>query len=86
MFEFGLFLALIGGLLGIGLSRASVKKKFPALADYHLDVVAVIVLVIGLVLTAAEHYRSERARRESVGARPDCPILGFQTSKNGALQ
>ena len=65
MFEFGLFVALAGGLLGIGLSRTGVKKKFPALADYHLDVVAVVVLVVGLLLTAVEHYRSERALRES---------------------
>jgi len=65
MFAIGLITALIGGLLGIGLSRERVKKRFPAVGDYHLDIVAVIILVVGLILSAVEHQRSEQALRES---------------------
>jgi hypothetical protein len=65
MFEIGLIVALVGGLLGVGLSRDRVKRRFPAVGDYHLDIVAVILLVVGLALSAFDHYGSELALRES---------------------
>ena len=52
------------GLLSIGLSREAVKVRFPVVGDYCLDTGAVILLMLGLVLSAFEHYRSERSLQE----------------------
>ena len=63
LFWSGLVVALVGGLLLIGLSLQAVKLRFPVVGDYYLDVAAVLAFV-GLVLVAVEHYRSERSFRE----------------------
>jgi hypothetical protein len=60
MFWLYLVFALIAGLLSIGASRESVKRRYPAVRDYHLDIVAFVVLVILLVMSAVEHSYSER--------------------------
>ena len=66
MFWLGLLIALIAliaGLLSIGASRDSVKRRYPAVRDYHLDIVALAVLLIGLVMSAVENIRSDRELR-----------------------
>ena len=60
MFWVGLLIALIGGLLSVGLSRGTVKSRYPAVGDYHLDVVALVLLVVGLLLSALDHISTER--------------------------
>lgn len=64
LFWLGLFVALFGGLLSVGLSREAVKLRFPVVGDYYLDVAAVLLLICGLVLSAVEHYRSARTMHE----------------------
>jgi hypothetical protein len=64
LFWLGLIIALVGGLLSIGLSREAVKVRFPIVGDYYLDVAAAILLVAGLILSAVEHYRSAKSFRE----------------------
>jgi hypothetical protein len=56
----GLVIALLSGLTGIGLSRESVKRRFPRVADLHLDWFAIGVLFLGLGVSAAGHLRAER--------------------------
>jgi hypothetical protein len=60
MFWLGLVIAFFGGGLSIGLSRKSLKQRYPAVRDYHLDILALAVLVIGLAISAVEHIHSER--------------------------
>lgn len=59
MFWFGLLIALVAGLLSIELSREAVKRRHPAIREYHLDIAAVMLLIVGLVLSALEHRASE---------------------------
>jgi hypothetical protein len=63
MFWIGLLIALFGGLLSVGLSRERVKQRYPAIGDYHLDVVALAVLAIGFVVLAVDHFQSDRSIR-----------------------
>jgi hypothetical protein len=64
LFWFALLVALVGGLLTIGLSREAVKLRFPVVGDYYLDLAAVILLIVGLIAAGLEHYRSDRTVRE----------------------
>jgi len=61
VFWLGLLIALIGGLLSVGLSRERVKRRYTAIGDYHLDVAALAVLVVGLIVSALDHVGSERS-------------------------
>lgn len=61
MFWLGLLIALLGGLLSVGLSRERVKQRYAKIGDYHLDVAALAVLVLGLVVSAIDHWHSERS-------------------------
>jgi len=61
MFRLGLVIALIGGLLSVGLSRERVKQRYTPVGDYHLDVAALAVLVLGLLVSAVDHLQSERS-------------------------
>ena len=60
MFWLGLVIALVGGLLSVGLSRETVKQRYPAIRDYHLDVAALAVLIVGLLVSAIDHLGSQR--------------------------
>jgi hypothetical protein len=64
MFWLGLATALLGGLFSIGLSRDTVRSRYKAIGDYHLDAIAIAVLLIGLVVTAVDHFQSERLLNE----------------------
>lgn len=59
MFWVGLLTAFVGGLLSIGLSRDAAKARRPAIKDYHLDFVGLVVLVVGLVMPAVDHRSTE---------------------------
>ncbi len=60
MFWVGLLIALLGGLLSVGLSRETAKSRYPAVKDYHLDVVGLVLLFVGLVVSALDHVSTER--------------------------
>ena len=64
MFWLGLATALLGGLFSLGLSRDTVRSRYKAIGDYHLDAVAIAVLLVGLVVTAVDHFQSERLLNE----------------------
>jgi len=59
VFWFGISIALIAGLISIGLSRETVKRRFSVVKDFHLDIVALVLLFIGLIVSGYEHYQSE---------------------------
>ena len=60
MFWLGLLIALITGLVRIGLSREWAKRRFPWIRDLQLDVVAMVLLVLGLFLSVLG-YREQTA-------------------------
>jgi len=55
MFWFGLFIAFIAGFIGIGLSREWVKRKFPTIQEKQLDLIALVILAIGLVISSIDY-------------------------------
>lgn len=55
MFWLGIGIALIAGILSIGLARERIRKRFPRLAELHLDLVALGLLIVGLVLSSIHH-------------------------------
>lgn len=59
-FWIGLVISLFGGLLGIGLFREYIKLNFPLINDLHLDFGALVILIIGLVITAIDHLKQSR--------------------------
>jgi len=59
-FWIGLFISLFGGLIGIGLFREWIKLNLPLINDFYLDFVALIILIIGLVITAIDHSKQSR--------------------------
>ncbi len=54
-FWIGLCISLLGGLIGIGLFRELIKLNYPTINDSHLDLTALIILIIGLIITAIDH-------------------------------
>ncbi|UCE49372.1 MAG: hypothetical protein JSW47_04355 [Phycisphaerales bacterium] len=56
----GWLVAIVAGVLGIGLSRDALKRKYHRIQEYHLDIVAFIVLVIALAVSAIQHFNSVR--------------------------
>jgi len=61
MFWLGLVIALLAGVASIGASRESVKRRYPAVGDYHLDIFALAILIVGLGVSAVDHLQSERS-------------------------
>lgn len=59
-FLIGLFISLLGGLIGIGLFREWIKLNYPLINDFHLDYIALIILIIGLAITAIDHSKQSR--------------------------
>jgi hypothetical protein len=49
---------LISGLLAINLIRNKLKKSFPALSDDNLDKMRLYILLVGLLITTIQLYRS----------------------------
>jgi hypothetical protein len=56
MFWLGIIIALIAGLVGIGVSREKAKARLPWIRDFHLDWIAIVLLILGLVLSAYDHW------------------------------
>ena len=54
-FWIGLCISVLGGLIGIGLFRELIKLNYPTINDSHLDLTALIILIIGLIITAIDH-------------------------------
>jgi hypothetical protein len=59
-FWFGLLLSLFGGLLGIGLFREWIKLNFPYLNDSTLDVISLVILLIGLFISALDNLKQSK--------------------------
>jgi len=59
-FWIGLFISLFGGLIGIGLFREWIKINYQLINDLQLDSVALIILIIGLIVTAIDHSKQSR--------------------------
>jgi hypothetical protein len=59
-FRIGLLLSLFGGVIGIGLFRELIKSMCPALDDKTLDIVSLLILLIGLIISAIEHFKQSK--------------------------
>ncbi len=59
-FWLGLIISLFGGLIGIGLFRDWIKLKISILDDSTLDIVSLIILIIGLVISAIDHSKQSK--------------------------
>lgn len=59
-FRIGLLLSLFGGIIGIGLFRELIKSKYPTLDDKTLDIVSLLILLIGLIISAIEHFKQSK--------------------------
>ncbi|WP_299255341.1 hypothetical protein [uncultured Lacinutrix sp.] len=59
-FWLGLILSLFGGLVGIGLFREWTISKFAALDNTILDIVSLIILLLGLIISAFDHFKQSR--------------------------
>jgi hypothetical protein len=60
MFWIGFFIALVAGIIGIGLSREWVKRKFPRISEKHLDFVSLVILAIGLLISAIDYSEQSK--------------------------
>ena len=60
----GLLISLFGGLIGIGLFRESLKPLVPNLDDIHLDIASIIILLIGLIMTAFDHADQSKSMKQ----------------------
>jgi hypothetical protein len=60
MFWLGQLLALIGGLVGVGIGRHTLQKKWPRFSEMRLDVVAVTALVAVLDVSSVQHLVESR--------------------------
>ncbi len=56
-FWIGLFISLVGGLIGIGLFRELIKSQLTMLVDLHLDIFSLVILITGLIITAIDHSK-----------------------------
>lgn len=59
-FRIGLLLSLFGGIIGIVLFRELIKSKYPTLDDKTLDIVSLLILLIGLIISAIEHFKQSK--------------------------
>ena len=59
-FWLGFFIALFGGLIGIGLLRDLIKSNFTGINDFHLDIISVLMLVFGLIITAIDNSKQSK--------------------------
>lgn len=59
-FWLGFFIALFGGLIGIGLLRDWIKSILTGVNDFYLDILSVLILVIGLIIAAIDNSKQSK--------------------------
>lgn len=59
-FWIGLLISLVGGLIGIGIFRELIKSQFTILGNLHLDIISLIILISGLIITAIDHSKQSK--------------------------
>lgn len=72
MFWLGLIVAILSGLAGVGISRESLKRKYPRIRDLQIDRISVGLLFIGLLISTIDYRDAteelESARKDSRAA------------------
>ena len=63
MYWIGIIISFIGGIIGIGLSREIVKRKFPIIREKHLDLASIGILVLGLLISSIDHSEQSTTLR-----------------------
>lgn len=56
----GLILTLFGGLLGLGLFREWIKLNSSILNDTTFDIISLIILIIGLIISIIDHLKQSK--------------------------
>jgi hypothetical protein len=64
MYWIGLIIALLAGIIGIGLSRDWIKKEFPRIGETHLDQILLVLLAIGLVISSIEYLKQSKTLKQ----------------------
>lgn len=64
MYWIGLIIALLAGIIGIGLSREWIKREFPRIGETHLDTILLVLLAIGLVISSIEYLKQSKTLRQ----------------------
>ena len=59
-----LIIALLAGIIGIGLSRNWLKKEFPRIGETHLDQILLVLLAIGLVISSIEYLKQSKSLKQ----------------------
>lgn len=60
----GLIMALLAGIIGIGLSREWIKREFPRIGEKHLDTILLVLLALGLVISSIEYINQSKTLRQ----------------------
>lgn len=60
MFWLGLAIAFVSGVLSVGISREQVQERYPKVREYHLDLVLLVLLVVGLLISAHNYWSSQQ--------------------------
>jgi len=60
----GLIIALLAGIIGIGLSREWIKREFPRISETHLDTILLVLLAIGLVISSIEYLKQSNTLKQ----------------------
>lgn len=66
-FWLGFIIALVGGLIGIGFLRDWIKSILTEISDFHLDLFSVLMLVIGLIITAIDNSKQSKYLKKLEG-------------------
>ena len=67
MFWLGELIALTAGLIGLAFTRRLAQLRWPSLRNRHLDVATVVLLLLGLGISAIIHVREVRKSEELEG-------------------
>jgi hypothetical protein len=64
MYWIGLIIALLAGIIGIGLSREWIRREFPRIGETHLDQILLVLLAVGLVMSSIEYLKQSKTLRK----------------------
>ena len=64
MFWIGQLIVLVSTLAWVALSRNAVRGRFPRVQEFHLDLVVLLLVPVGVALAIVDHVGQNRLIRE----------------------